>query len=95
MAIEIGKPVTHGLEEVRRGAANIRDVIRRAREFALATREGGGVVRYPAFGCRGADIAMEQSGGDSGGKNRAGFGLWKHRDLEARARCHSHCARRF
>ncbi len=50
MAIEIGKPVTHGLEEVRRGAANIRDVVRRAREFPVATKEGGGVVRHQPLG---------------------------------------------
>lgn len=50
MAMEIGKPVTHGLEEVRRGVANIRDVIRRARELALATREGDGLVRRQPLG---------------------------------------------
>jgi acyl-CoA reductase-like NAD-dependent aldehyde dehydrogenase len=50
MAIEIGKPITHGLEEVRRGAANVRDVIRRAREFALSTREGDTMVRYQPLG---------------------------------------------
>ena len=50
MAIEIGKPITHGLEEVRRGAANIRDVIRRAREFALAKQEGDGLVRHRPLG---------------------------------------------
>jgi acyl-CoA reductase-like NAD-dependent aldehyde dehydrogenase len=50
MAIEIGKPITHGLEEVRRGAANVRDVIRRAREFALSTREGDPMVRYQPLG---------------------------------------------
>jgi alpha-ketoglutaric semialdehyde dehydrogenase len=50
MAIEIGKPVTHGVEEVRRGAANIRDVIRRAREFALATERGDGLVRHQPLG---------------------------------------------
>jgi alpha-ketoglutaric semialdehyde dehydrogenase len=50
MAIEIGKPVTHGLEEARRGAANVRDVIRRASEFAIAKREGDGLVRYQPLG---------------------------------------------
>jgi alpha-ketoglutaric semialdehyde dehydrogenase len=50
MAIEIGKPVTHGMEEVRRGAANVRDVIRRAREFALSRSEGDGLVRYQPLG---------------------------------------------
>jgi acyl-CoA reductase-like NAD-dependent aldehyde dehydrogenase len=50
MAIEIGKPFTHGLEEVRRGAANVHDVIGRAREFALAKREGDGKVRYQPLG---------------------------------------------
>ena len=50
MAIDIGKPVTHGMEEVRRGAANVRDVIRRAREFGLATSEGDGEVRHQPLG---------------------------------------------
>lgn len=50
MAMEIGKPVTHGLEETRRGAANIRDVIRRAREFALEQRDAAGVVRHHPLG---------------------------------------------
>lgn len=50
MAIEIGKPLTHGLEEVRRGAANVHDVIRRARDFALAKRAGDGLVRYQPLG---------------------------------------------
>ena len=50
MAIEIGKPITHGLEEVRRGAANVRDVIHRAREFALSTRAGDTMVRYQPLG---------------------------------------------
>ncbi len=50
MAVEIGKPITHGLEEVRRGAANIRDVIRRARDFEVAKREGDGLVRHQPLG---------------------------------------------
>jgi alpha-ketoglutaric semialdehyde dehydrogenase len=51
MASEIGKPITHGLEEVRRGAANIRDVIRReARDFEVTKREGDGLVRYQPLG---------------------------------------------
>jgi acyl-CoA reductase-like NAD-dependent aldehyde dehydrogenase len=50
MAVEIGKPITHGLEEVRRGAANIRDVIRRSRDFEFSKREGEGLVRYQPLG---------------------------------------------
>ena len=50
MAIEIGKPITHGLEEVRRGAANIRDVIRRVQTFEPCKLEAGGQVRYPPLG---------------------------------------------
>jgi acyl-CoA reductase-like NAD-dependent aldehyde dehydrogenase len=50
MAIEIGKPITHGLEEVRRGAANIRDVIRRVQTFEPAKLVGGGQVCYPPLG---------------------------------------------
>lgn len=50
MAIEIGKPFTHGLEEVRRGAANVRDVIRRARDFSFIQPEGSGAVRHAPLG---------------------------------------------
>ena len=50
MAIEIGKPISHGLEEVRRAAANVRDVIRRAAAFELQTRESGGLVRHQPLG---------------------------------------------
>lgn len=50
MAVEIGKPISHGLEEVRRGAANIRDVIRRARDFEFAKPEGDGLVRHQPLG---------------------------------------------
>jgi delta 1-pyrroline-5-carboxylate dehydrogenase len=50
MALEIGKPISHGLEEVRRAAANIRDVIRRAIASPLEKRESAGVVRYQAVG---------------------------------------------
>jgi acyl-CoA reductase-like NAD-dependent aldehyde dehydrogenase len=50
MAIEAGKPFTHGMEEVRRGALNIRDVIRRAREFEFQRREKGGTTRYEPLG---------------------------------------------
>ena len=50
MAIEIGKPVAHGFEETRRAAGSVRDVVRRAAEFALQKREAAGVVRYQPFG---------------------------------------------
>lgn len=50
MAIEIGKPLSHGLEEVRRAAANIRDVIRRAAAFEAVNHEAGGMVRYEPHG---------------------------------------------
>jgi nicotinamidase-related amidase len=33
MAVEIGKPLSHGLEEVHRAAGNIRDVVHRAANF--------------------------------------------------------------
>jgi len=46
MAVEIGKPVSHGLEETRRAAANVHDVIRRAQAFAFETREPAGIVRH-------------------------------------------------
>jgi acyl-CoA reductase-like NAD-dependent aldehyde dehydrogenase/nicotinamidase-related amidase len=50
MATEIGKPLAHGLEEVRRGAGNVRDVIRRASEFAFQQREPAGAVRHQPLG---------------------------------------------
>jgi len=50
MALEIGKPISHGTEEVRRAAANIRDVIQRATASPLEKRETAGVVRYQPVG---------------------------------------------
>jgi acyl-CoA reductase-like NAD-dependent aldehyde dehydrogenase len=50
MAVEIGKPVSHGLEEVRRAAANVRDVIRRAKNFEFQKREAAGIVRHEPLG---------------------------------------------
>jgi acyl-CoA reductase-like NAD-dependent aldehyde dehydrogenase/nicotinamidase-related amidase len=50
MAIEIGKPISHGAEEVRRAAANIRDVIVRANDFEFQKREPAGIVRHESLG---------------------------------------------
>jgi acyl-CoA reductase-like NAD-dependent aldehyde dehydrogenase len=50
MAVEIGKPVSHGLEEVRRAAENIRDVIRRAAAFEFQKRGPAGTVRHQPLG---------------------------------------------
>jgi alpha-ketoglutaric semialdehyde dehydrogenase len=50
MAVEIGKPLSHGLEEVRRAAGNIRDVIRRAANFEPQTHEAAGMVRHQPLG---------------------------------------------
>ena len=50
MAWEIGKPVTQGAEEVRRAAASVRDVIRRAAAFDFAKTEGNGIVRHEPLG---------------------------------------------
>jgi acyl-CoA reductase-like NAD-dependent aldehyde dehydrogenase/nicotinamidase-related amidase len=50
MALEIGKPISHGLEEVRRAADNVRDVVRRANAAPLQKRETAGVVRYQPVG---------------------------------------------
>ena len=47
MALEIGKPVTHGREEIARAAASIRDVLRCARDVANGTEAGGIVRRRP------------------------------------------------
>jgi alpha-ketoglutaric semialdehyde dehydrogenase len=46
MAIEIGKPVAHGREEVCRAAGNICDVIRRAKNFEFEEHEAAGMVRH-------------------------------------------------
>jgi len=50
MAVEIGKPLSHGLEEVRRATENIRDVIRRAAAFTGKKREAAGRVRHQPHG---------------------------------------------
>lgn len=50
MAIEIGKPVSHGLEEVRRAAANIRDVAQRAATQSQTSRQSAGFVRHQPLG---------------------------------------------
>ncbi len=50
MAIEIGKPWSHGLEEVRRAAVNVRDVVRRASTFNTRQREAAGLVRHESLG---------------------------------------------
>ena len=50
MALEIGKPISHGLEECRRAAGNIRDVIRRAAIFEFQKRERAGLVRHEPLG---------------------------------------------
>ena len=50
MAVEIGKPVTQGMEELRRAAANIRDILQRAAAFKFQQREAGGVVRHEPVG---------------------------------------------
>ncbi len=50
MAVEIGKPISHGLEEVRRAAANIRDVVRRAAAFEFHKHESAGLVRHEPVG---------------------------------------------
>ncbi len=50
MAVEIGKPVAHGLEEMRRAAENIRDVIGRAVRFEFQKNEAAGRVRHEPMG---------------------------------------------
>ncbi|MGA3266473.1 MAG: aldehyde dehydrogenase family protein [Verrucomicrobiota bacterium] len=50
MALQIGKPLSHGLEEVHRAAANVRDVIRRAKAFEIQTRGAAGTVRHQPLG---------------------------------------------
>ena len=50
MATEIGKPLSHGLEEVRRAAVNIRDVIRRAQTLNSRRARAAGMVRHQPLG---------------------------------------------
>jgi acyl-CoA reductase-like NAD-dependent aldehyde dehydrogenase len=50
MAIEIGKPIRHGREEIHRAAANVRDVIRRAAVLSAPKREAAGLVRHEPLG---------------------------------------------
>jgi alpha-ketoglutaric semialdehyde dehydrogenase len=49
MALEIGKPHSHGLEEIRRATANIRDVARRASANGYA-RVTAGLSRHQSLG---------------------------------------------
>ena len=50
MSFEIGKPLSHGLEEVRRAAANVRDVTLRAGIFQFQKRESVGTIRFESLG---------------------------------------------
>jgi acyl-CoA reductase-like NAD-dependent aldehyde dehydrogenase/nicotinamidase-related amidase len=50
MAVEIGKPLGHGMEEVRRAAANVRDVLGRAAAFEFQERRAAGIVRHQPLG---------------------------------------------
>ena len=50
MAVQIGRPFSQGLEEMRRAAANIRDVARRCAARSLLKIESAGRVRYRPHG---------------------------------------------
>jgi acyl-CoA reductase-like NAD-dependent aldehyde dehydrogenase/nicotinamidase-related amidase len=50
LALEIGKPIRHAREEIRRAAANIRDVNRRAAILAQPKHEPAGRVRHEPLG---------------------------------------------
>ncbi len=50
MAVELGKPLAHGLEEARRTAGSARDVLRRAGAFEFERHEAAGMVRYQPLG---------------------------------------------
>lgn len=50
MALDLGKPVKHGLEEARRAAASVRDVARRAAARPALEREAAGFVRHQPLG---------------------------------------------
>lgn len=57
MAIEIGKPIRHAHEEIRRAAANIRDVLRRATTAASMQKEAAGWMRHEPLGVVGVITA--------------------------------------
>ncbi|MCC7498788.1 MAG: aldehyde dehydrogenase family protein [Bryobacterales bacterium] len=50
MAIDIGKPISHALEEIHRAAGNVRDVVRRAAGLPESETEPGGIVRHRPWG---------------------------------------------
>lgn len=50
MALDIGKPLSHGAEEVARAAANVRDVLRHAAKLTLEQRLPAGTVRRQPLG---------------------------------------------
>jgi alpha-ketoglutaric semialdehyde dehydrogenase len=50
LAVDIGKPVSHGLEEARRAAANVRDVMRRAGSPHTGCPGAGPRVRHQPLG---------------------------------------------
>lgn len=50
MAVDIGKPIRQGVEEVRRAVANLRDVARRALMLRESRSEQAGVVRFRPLG---------------------------------------------
>ena len=89
MALEIGKPLALGHEEVHRGADDVRDAARRAGEPCSATTagRGAGAGRHP--GCRRRHLRVEQSRGHSPGQDRTRAGLREHRGLETRPLGHS------
>jgi acyl-CoA reductase-like NAD-dependent aldehyde dehydrogenase len=50
MAVEIGKPLSYGLEEVRRAIQNLKDVAHYAATHVQQKRETTGIVRYQPLG---------------------------------------------
>ena len=50
MALELGKPLAHGFEEVHRAAMNVRDVAQRASARPRQRRGAAGKVRYEPLG---------------------------------------------
>jgi len=50
MAVEVGKPFSHGMEELKRAAENVRDVIRRAEKFQGSEHEKNGDVCHLPLG---------------------------------------------
>lgn len=92
MALDIGKPVSHGLEEVRRAAANVREVTRRTARQRTVTREVAAQVRRLPLGVVGVITAWNNPVAIPIGKIAAALAyrnavVWKPAPAASRISC--------